>query len=150
MAKDEPTTEQALSKGTRAEEERTAPPADTAPAAAPAAAAPQANVVNLSEARAEGEAAAYERVREITELCTIAGAPELAHDFITKRTPVAEVRKALLDQRASAEGAGEVVSRHAAAGARGAKRPPIDYAKIYGTGPEGLNHHYDRALRGER
>lgn len=48
---------------------------------------------------AKAEAMAY--VAEVTELCQLAGAPNKAMAFISKAIPTAEVRKALLEARAT-------------------------------------------------
>ena len=60
-----------------------------------------ATVVDLDAARAaaKGETLAY--VREVTDLCALAGRPDMAAGFIEKETAVANVRSALLAQRAA-------------------------------------------------
>jgi len=51
----------------------------------------------IEQARTEGFSAAA----EIVELCAIAGSPAKAQEFITAKTPVADVRKSLIDTRAA-------------------------------------------------
>jgi ATP-dependent protease ClpP protease subunit len=84
-------------------------PAGTKPATpptTPAAADPSAtNVVNIDEARASGRTEALAYVREITEICALAGQPDKAMAFIEKDANPADVRKELLDARASADAA---------------------------------------------
>ena len=85
----------------------------------PAAPAP-ATVTDLDAARAEGRTAALAYVTEVTEICRLAGAPEKAQAFIEKGTATADVRKALLDARAQADGARTVVGTPPASTAGGA------------------------------
>jgi signal peptide peptidase SppA len=62
-------------------------------------------VIDLDAVRAEAKAAAMEevrkRVQEITDLCRLAGAEHRAAEFIAANVTVAEVRAALLAERAS-------------------------------------------------
>ena len=75
----------------------TTPPAQPAtPPAAPVAAAP---VVDISDARAEG----YADAKAISEICTIAGQPELINKFIQANNTQAEVREYFTNARASAD-----------------------------------------------
>ncbi|WP_336488298.1 head maturation protease, ClpP-related [Methylobacterium nigriterrae] len=87
----------------------------TQPAAAqsaPATATPQAtNVVSIDDARAAGRADALSYVREINEICTLAGRPELATAFIEKDAKPSDVRKELIDARASASAASTVATQ---------------------------------------
>ena len=83
---------------------------ESAPAQPPAsAAAAPPTVTDLDAARAEGRTAALAYVTEVTEICRLAGAPEKAQAFVEKGTATADVRKALLDARAHADGARTVV-----------------------------------------
>ncbi|KKN29562.1 hypothetical protein LCGC14_0842770 [marine sediment metagenome] len=61
-------------------------------------------------AKAERKAARELRgyAREVADLCTLAGKAELAAEFIAKNVSVADVRKTLLGQRASASSAAEI------------------------------------------
>lgn len=93
-----------------------APAAPAVPDVAAAAAAQAGNVVNLETAKPADAA------REIAELCTIAGRPELCATFIGEGLSVGDVRKRLINARASASGAGDTageVSNHQPARAGG-------------------------------
>jgi ATP-dependent Clp protease protease subunit len=68
------------------------------------------NVVSIDEARAAGRADAIAYVQEITEICALAGKAELATAFIAKETKAADVRKELLEARASADAARTVTN----------------------------------------
>ena len=97
-------------------------PAETAPAAAEettTAPEPQkeeakdTKIVDLEkEAEKRGHDRALSYAREVRELCSLAGKPDLADEFIGKGTSVAAVRAALLDHRAQEDEALEVVSHH--------------------------------------
>jgi hypothetical protein len=52
-------------------------------------------------------------MREINEICALAGEPAKAQAFIEKDAKPADVRKELLDARASADAAREVSNRNA-------------------------------------
>lgn len=56
----------------------------------------------------------YAKASEIADLCTIAGKPQLAADFITNRTPADKVRGMLLEGRVSGEG--EEIHSHVSPG----------------------------------
>jgi signal peptide peptidase SppA len=75
--------------------------------------------------RAQLRAEVAAEVQEIADLCELAGTPERASKFIAKGASVADVRKALLADRAKKdEKAGEVVSKiDAGAGASGEAKP---------------------------
>jgi signal peptide peptidase SppA len=78
-----------------------APPKPPTPPAPPAAAAAaDGNIVSLDSAREQGRETYAAEVREIAELCQLAGKPALAADFIATGKSVADVRKALVDARA--------------------------------------------------
>ncbi len=104
-------------------------PADPAqPGAQPAAAAlGGAQVVDINAARDGGINAERSRVTEIQDLCRLAGSPERAAGWIENGTSVAEVRRALLEARASA--AGDEIDGHAPAVAAGGRK--IDTSAIY-------------------
>lgn len=92
----------------------TATPPTPAPAPPAAAAAPPAvdNVVALDGARAEGRAAFAAEVKEISELCQLAGKPALAAEFMAAGKSLAEVRKALVDAKAAEDAKGGELSNH--------------------------------------
>jgi ClpP class serine protease len=60
----------------------------------------QPNVVDLDSVRAEGRAAFAAEVKEIAELCQLAGRPALAAEYIGGGRTVAQVREALIAARA--------------------------------------------------
>lgn len=66
------------------------------------------NVVDIDAARAEGRTAALAYVREVRDLCALAGKPEMADAFIAKEAAPADVRTELLNARASADAARDV------------------------------------------
>jgi ATP-dependent protease ClpP protease subunit len=68
---------------------------------APQAAEPTAQVIDLDGIRAEERQATLAYVREVHELCALAGRDGQAATFIAKATPVAQVRRALLEARAA-------------------------------------------------
>lgn len=72
------------------------------------ASAVASNVVDLDAARAEGRTQALAYMREIQDLCALAGKPELATAFIEKEAKPSDVRAELLGARASADAAREV------------------------------------------
>jgi hypothetical protein len=96
----------------------------------PATEPPVAQVVDLDGIRAEERQATLAYVREVHELCALAGRDGQAATFIAKATPVAQVRRALLEARAA---------EHEATAIRGQVRSPviepaqasIDTAAIY-------------------
>lgn len=78
--------------------------------------------------QARTEAMSY--VTEITELCQLAGAPDKALAFISKSTPAVEVRKALLEARATQADATAITGQIPANTPTNAE-PKIDTAAIY-------------------
>lgn len=70
------------------------------------------NVVDIDAARTQGRSEALAYVREINEICALAGSPDKAQAFIDKDAKPADVRKELLDARASADAAREVSGQH--------------------------------------
>lgn len=85
------------------------------------------NVVDLDAARTEGRAQALAYVREVTDLCALAGKPEMATAFIEKDAKTADIRKELLDARASADAARDVSTQTLAhAGAAKTAGAPVD------------------------
>jgi ATP-dependent Clp protease, protease subunit len=105
--------------------------ANQAPPTAPATAAqPSAQVIDLDAVRADERKATLAYVTEVHELCALAGRGELAAGFIAKATPVAQVRRALLETRAAEDEATAIRSQVRPATLEPA-RPSIDTAAIY-------------------
>jgi hypothetical protein len=79
-----------------------AEPEPATEAARPAEPGPQASaqVIDLDAVRADERKATLAYVAEVHELCALAGRGDLAAGFIAKATPVAQVRRALLEARA--------------------------------------------------
>ena len=112
-----------------------ADPADPAhQQAPPAAPVPRprasAQVIDLDAVRAEERRATLAYVAEVHELCAIAGRGDLAAGFIAKATPVAQVRRTLLEARAAEEEATAIRSQVRPASVEPAQ-PAIDTAAIY-------------------
>jgi ATP-dependent Clp endopeptidase proteolytic subunit ClpP len=113
-----------------------------APAGDPAAAAvvrqatptataqPTAQVIDLDAVRADERRATLVYAAEVHELCAIAGRSDLAAGFIAKATPVAQVRRALLEARAAQDEATAIRSQVRPASIEPAP-PAIDTAAIY-------------------
>lgn len=78
---------------------------------------------------AQAEALAY--VAEVTELCQLSGMADKAAAFIAKAVPVAEVRKALLEARASKADATAIAGQSPANTPPSNAEPKIDTAAIY-------------------
>jgi ATP-dependent Clp protease, protease subunit len=110
------------------------PSPDHQPAAdpgAPAAAAqPSAQVIDLDAVRADERKATLAYVAEVHELCALAGRGDLTAGFIAKATPVAQVRRALLEARAAEDEATTIRSQVRPAAVEPAQ-PAIDTAAIY-------------------
>jgi ATP-dependent Clp protease, protease subunit len=115
-----------------------APAATSQPAVAGAAHSveplPQATaqVIDLDAVRADERKATLAYVAEVHELCALAGRGDLAAGFIAKATPVAQVRKALLEARAAEDEATAIHSQVRPATVEPAQ-PAIDTAAIYAT-----------------
>jgi ATP-dependent Clp protease, protease subunit len=112
-----------------------ADPADTAhqeptPTAPVAAAQPTAQVIDLEAVRADERKATLAYVAEVHELCAIAGRGDLAASFIAKATPVAQIRRALLEARAAEDEATAIRSQVRPAVTEPAQ-PAIDTQAIY-------------------
>ncbi len=102
-----------------------------ATSAAPVAAAqPTAQVIDLDAVRAEARRATLAYVSEVHELCAIAGRADLAAGFVAKATPVAQVRRALLEARAAEDEATAIRSQVRPATVE-PTQPAIDTAAIY-------------------
>ena len=102
--------------------------APSAPAAA--AAQPTAQVIDLDGVRADERRATLAYAAEVHELCAIAGRGDLAAGFIAKTTPVAQVRRALLEARAAEDEATAIRSQVRPATVDPGP-PAIDTAAIY-------------------
>jgi hypothetical protein len=100
------------------------------PAAPAAAAQPTAQVIDLDAVRADERRATLAYVAEVHELCALAGRGDLAAGFIAKATPVAQVRRALLEARAMEDEATAIRSQVRPATVEPAQ-PAIDTAAIY-------------------
>jgi ATP-dependent Clp endopeptidase proteolytic subunit ClpP len=106
--------------------------ADPQPAAHPAEPPPQATaqVIDLDAVRADERRATLAYVAEVHELCALAGRGDLAAGFIAKATPLAQVRRALLEARAAEDEATAIRSQVRPASVEPAQ-PAIDTAAIY-------------------
>ena len=103
-----------------------------AAAARPAEPPPQATaqVIDLDAVRADERRATLAYVAEVHELCALAGRGDLAAGFVAKATPVAQVRRALLEARAAEDEATAIRSQVRPATVEPAQ-PAIDTAAIY-------------------
>jgi ATP-dependent Clp endopeptidase proteolytic subunit ClpP len=110
----------------------TSPRLAAAEAVRPAEPGPQASaqVIDLDAVRADERKATLAYVAEVYELCAIAGRGDLAVGFIGKATPVAQVRRALLEARAAEDEATAIRSQVRPASVEPAQ-PAIDTAAIY-------------------
>ena len=91
---------------------------------------PTAQVIDLDAVRADERRATLAYVGEVHELCALAGRGDLAAGFITKATPVAQVRRALLEARAAEDEATAIRSQVRPASVEPAPAA-IDTAAIY-------------------
>ena len=91
---------------------------------------PTAQVIDLDAVRADERRATLAYVGEVHELCALAGRGDLAAGFIAKATPVAQVRRALLEARAAEDEATAIRSQVRPATVEPAQ-PAIDTAAIY-------------------
>jgi hypothetical protein len=109
-----------------------AEPEPAAEAARPAEPGPQATaqVIDLDAVRADERKATLAYVAEVHELCSLAGRGDLAAGFVAKATPVAQVRRALLEARAAEDEATAIRSQVRPATVEPAQ-PGIDTAAIY-------------------
>ena len=126
------TTARAGRAGPEAHQHAAAVPASSAAEATaqPVVQQPSAQVIDLEGVRADERRATLAYVTEVHELCAIAGRGDLAAGFITKATPVAQIRKALLEARAAEDEATAIRSQVRPVVAEPAK-PAIDTAAIY-------------------
>ena len=111
-----------------------APGAAPQPAAAgtarPAPPPATAQVIDLDAVRADERKATLAYVSEVHELCALAARGDLATNFIAKATPVAQIRRALLEARAAEDEATAIRSQVRPASVEPAQ-PAIDTAAIY-------------------
>jgi ATP-dependent Clp protease protease subunit len=105
------------------------PAAESARAAEPPPQA-TAQVIDLEAVRADERRATLAYVCEVHELCALAGRGDLAAGFVAKATPVAQVRRALLEARAAEDEAIAIRSQVRPASVEPAQ-PAIDTAAIY-------------------
>ena len=98
----------------------------------PAEPLPQATaqVIDLDAVRADERRATLAYVSEVHEVCALAGRGDLAAGFVAKATPVAQVRRALLEARAAEDEATAIRSQVRPASV-GPAQPVIDTAAIY-------------------
>jgi hypothetical protein len=89
-----------------------------------------AQVIDLDAVRADQRKATLAYVAEVHELCAIAARGDLAAGFVTKATPVAQIRRALLEARAAEDEATAIRSQVRPAVTELAQ-PAIDTAAIY-------------------
>jgi hypothetical protein len=105
-------------------------PNQATPTAPVAAAQPTAQVIDLEAVRADERRATLAYVSEVHELCALAGRGDLAAGFVAKATPVAQVRRALLEARAAEDEATAIRSQVRPATVE-PTQPAIDTAAIY-------------------
>jgi len=91
---------------------------------------PTAQVIDLDAVRAEERRATLAYVSEVHEVCALAGRNDLSAGFIAKATPVADVRRALLEARA-AEDEATAIRGQAHSPILEPAQPAIDTAAIY-------------------
>jgi ATP-dependent Clp protease protease subunit len=115
-----------------AAEQRAAAPASPAAVVTAQSTAPQpsAQVIDLDAVRADERKATLAYVTEVHELCAIAGRGDLAAGFVAKTTPVAQIRRALLEARAAEDEATAIRSQVRPATIE-PTQPTIDTAAIY-------------------
>jgi hypothetical protein len=89
-----------------------------------------AQVIDLDAVRADERKATLAYVAEVHELCALAARSDLAAGFVAKATPVAQVRRALLEARAAEDEATAIRSQVRPAKIESAQ-PAIDTAAIY-------------------
>jgi ATP-dependent protease ClpP protease subunit len=104
--------------------------ASAGPATGAHAPQPTAQVIDLDAVRADERRATLAYVGEVHELCALAGRGDLAAGFVAKATPVAQVRRALLEARAAVDEATAIRSQVRPASLEPAQ-PAIDTAAIY-------------------
>jgi hypothetical protein len=95
------------------------------------AAPPSAQVIDLDAVRADERRATLAYVAEVHDLCALAGRSDLAAAFVSKATPVAQIRRALLEARAAEDEATAIRGQVRPATLDPAAQPAIDTAAIY-------------------
>jgi ATP-dependent Clp endopeptidase proteolytic subunit ClpP len=100
------------------------------PPAPAAAVQPTAQVIDLDAVRADERRATLAYVGEVHELCALAGRGDLAAGFVAKATPVAQIRRVLLEARAAEDEATAIRSQVRPASVEPAQ-PAIDTQAIY-------------------
>jgi hypothetical protein len=100
------------------------------PTAPVAAGQPTAQVIDLDAVRADERRATLAYVAEVHELCALAGRSDLVAGFIAKASPVAQVRRALLEARAAEDEVTAIRSQVRPTSVEPAQ-PAIDTAAIY-------------------
>jgi hypothetical protein len=121
--------------GAVAEPERAPATGTPEPAAGPAHPAEPpppagAQVIDLDDVRAEERRLTLAYVNEVHELCALAGRGDLAAGFVAKASPVAQVRRALLEARAAEDEATAIRSQIRPASVE-PTQAAIDTAAIY-------------------
>jgi ATP-dependent Clp endopeptidase proteolytic subunit ClpP len=89
-----------------------------------------AQVIDLDAVRVAERQATLAYVAEVHELCALAGRGDLAAGFVAKATPVAQIRRALLEARAAEDEATAIRSQVRPATVEPAQ-PAINTAAIY-------------------
>lgn len=96
---------------------------------------PEEKLLSLDQARAEGEKSGEEKYRayasEVNDLCALAGFTDQAQAFIDKKSPIAEVRRALLEARVQREEAVGVIQPQSLAASGGRVRATLDLPEYY-------------------
>jgi hypothetical protein len=87
-------------------------------------------VIDLDAVRADERKSTLAYAAEVHELCALAGRGDLAGGFIAKATPVAQVRRALLEAQAAEDETTAIRSQVRPASVEPAQ-PAIDTAAIY-------------------
>ena len=100
------------------------------PTAPAATVQPSAQVFDLDAVRADERKATLAYVAEVHELCALAGQGDLAAAFVATATPIAQIRRALLEARAAEDEATAIRSQVRPATVEPAQ-PAIDTAAIY-------------------
>jgi hypothetical protein len=105
-------------------------PAAAGPGSEAHAPQPIAQVIDLDAVRADERRATLAYVREVHEVCALAGRGDLAVGFITRATAVADIRRALLEACAADDEATTIRSQVRMPAVDSAQ-PAIDTAAIY-------------------
>jgi hypothetical protein len=125
-----PVVEPEQPKAAEPDPAREDPEPETAATSPGAGAQPTAQVIDLDAVRADERRATLAYVSEVHEVCALAGRGDLAAGFIAKATPVAQVRRALLEARA-AEDEATAIRGQVRVPTVEPSQPAIDTAAIY-------------------